>query len=739
MRKASRQGQGNILLLVLIMLLCILIGMFFESKWMMITGYFVRGENISSSIEYDTMFQEDENITIAFEEVPTSIRLSGTVVHDGEARVYVDNGMVSFLVMDSSLLPGRANVSRDMVEPPAPPEQPQAEHSNITVWLTYNPGTRWDSDDNGYEHDTGIIDFTVADTTFDFEAEEDGLCTRWQITSEDSEETSFICYGSERCCSFLGLEPSGDTWDEPYNCFLGRHGATESNTVEAQVVYVGSLGEVENSTWQELGATFVDPPTVTSFSYSCVDTCGGFLAQRNLRLRVDVEDAWLNISEISYTYLKEIEEGSTPEQLMAQLNLRFAGQDVIFDSLKNTTSGYQVTLIVQDKARITLSGLENATDIFALDLVEQEGEVYGSWELATPMIAIDASQAMMNITLPKSRYVDAILACTDWDFEAESCSAWQTTGTAYEQTDGTISFSSSGYAAWAGRYSDAILIVDHELSGSTVSFSLNLTNTSSWMPVEDAECSLTISDETTDIDSDGSTYSGNATISGEQVLVFSCGSPKMSRDITESLTVEAEVTVSENLTHSRIRVGEPVVWRRTIKVENVSEVRIAIPADIENITVISGSLEVEEGKITVRTEHGNRSLDDIKDGAHSNRLSRKIGELEKESETNVTGRGRLRQEIRALEREKDRITGNAVRITGFAVAEQEGTEENISDDTLEGVGFDNLTEVIIEDPPDEIEIMFETPPVGKSETELGGMRKEVVISSEYHYEDVIAW
>ena len=55
----------------------------------------------------------------------------------------------------------------------------------ISINLEYNPGTNYDSDDNGVETTTGVIDLNVQGTQFSWDADQTKLCTRWTTYSLD--------------------------------------------------------------------------------------------------------------------------------------------------------------------------------------------------------------------------------------------------------------------------------------------------------------------------------------------------------------------------------------------------------------------------------------------------------------------------------------------------------------------------------------------------------------------------
>ncbi|MFH2027502.1 MAG: hypothetical protein ABIJ08_00035, partial [Nanoarchaeota archaeon] len=144
-------------------------------------------------------------------------------------------------------------------------EAVQISESAIQIILGYKTGTAYDTNNDGIETIEGIIDFTVESTRFNWTADEDKLCTRWEIYSIDEESTTTVCYGSEECCSFIHLTPTKNSWDEAFNSNYGGYGATYKNTISAQVIYIDyntglddPYADIYYSGWSSLSAKYVD-------------------------------------------------------------------------------------------------------------------------------------------------------------------------------------------------------------------------------------------------------------------------------------------------------------------------------------------------------------------------------------------------------------------------------------------------------------------------------------------------
>ena len=139
----------------------------------------------------------------------------------------------------------------------------EEDNSLILLKLEYKNGSSYDMDNNGIETLGGIIDFTVKNTIFNLNVNESNLCTRWNIYSIENETSVTACYGSKKCCNFIGLEPSMAGWNEMFYLYYGRYGATANNKISAQITYVDYSLNPENpysnihySSWSSLSAIF---------------------------------------------------------------------------------------------------------------------------------------------------------------------------------------------------------------------------------------------------------------------------------------------------------------------------------------------------------------------------------------------------------------------------------------------------------------------------------------------------
>jgi len=200
------------------------------------------------------------------------------------------------------------------------------EDAEISIELKYNDGTEFDIDNDGIEAKGGIVDFNIKNTEFNWDVNEDKLCTRWETKSLDNETSVTICYGNEICCNFIGLEPLTSNWNEVFYSYYSRYGATSKNKLSSQIVYVDYSVDEENpysyvyySDWASLNAVFLEEEEkVTKFEDICVETCLLSLNEISYRLRIELENVTLRLDSLNYTMipLKVEKVNNAPELLM---------------------------------------------------------------------------------------------------------------------------------------------------------------------------------------------------------------------------------------------------------------------------------------------------------------------------------------------------------------------------------------------------------------------------------------
>ena len=93
----------------------------------------------------------------------------------------------------------------------------------ITMDLRYKNGTLFDPNDNGVENIDGVIDFTLENSIFSWQVNESNLCTQWDVYSIDNQTSTSLCYGNQKCCNFINLQPSRTNWSDIFYLYYVIH------------------------------------------------------------------------------------------------------------------------------------------------------------------------------------------------------------------------------------------------------------------------------------------------------------------------------------------------------------------------------------------------------------------------------------------------------------------------------------------------------------------------------------
>lgn len=178
--------------------------------------------------------------------------------------------------------------------------------SKINIGLEYKKDGIYDKDNNGIENIKSIVDLTVENTKFEFDAMEENLCTRWDVYSIDEQKNTLSCYGSNKCCNLVNLESQGGKWNEPFYAAYGQNGAALNNTISAQVIYVDynftadePYSKVYYSQWKNLSVQFYGG--FVSFEDICIETCNlPNLDAKSYKLAFDIKDSEIILDSINY-------------------------------------------------------------------------------------------------------------------------------------------------------------------------------------------------------------------------------------------------------------------------------------------------------------------------------------------------------------------------------------------------------------------------------------------------------
>lgn len=190
--------------------------------------------------------------------------------------------------------------------------------NNIDIALDYLENSPYDEDNNGIENTDGVIDFTVEKTKFNWDANQENLCTRWNIYSIGSGESTSICYGSEKCCNFVDLSATRSNWSEAYYSAYGKDGAALKNIISAQVLYIdynlsqsNPYTSIYYSDWKNLTAEFHE--RFTRFEDICIETCAlPYYNDTSYELVFEVENSSLILDSIIYSLMNYENASSMP-------------------------------------------------------------------------------------------------------------------------------------------------------------------------------------------------------------------------------------------------------------------------------------------------------------------------------------------------------------------------------------------------------------------------------------------
>ncbi|MBI2541334.1 hypothetical protein HYV80_01315, partial [Candidatus Woesearchaeota archaeon] len=325
----------------------------------------------------------------------------------------------------------------------------------ISISLEHNSGTPFDTDDNGYEPTTGIIDLTVEGSKFSWNANESNLCTRWEVYSAENAESTTVCYGSEKCCAFVGLGPSKDIWDEVFYSTYGQYGAGLSNIVSAQIIYVDygireetPYAEIYYSPWENKTANYYFASI--DFENVCVETCilTGF-NETSYKLIFEIDNAVLNLETLTYSIAEDI----TQVPIILKIEDDAGLNSGAYQLYKNNEPVAVIEEFVEpDYYNIEVVPAENVIDRLLIEnanLTHPVSATIGidnvTREIGIENVEVKKRYAINleelefeKATLTANASANALYKCRQWDYGNELCfGAWEkikdlTAGQQYE-------------------------------------------------------------------------------------------------------------------------------------------------------------------------------------------------------------------------------------------------------------------------------------------------------------------
>ena len=324
-----------------------------------ITGFVTVTKELNYSDDINLEFSESAEYTwnLANPGNLKSVKVSGNMDDQGEARVYIENNGTRHLIFDSAQLVEKESgmfgitgfaVSEDeesgeeeegeeipingteiindtiineteIINQTTINETPiinesieinetiinETTEKTININLDYGNNEFYDANNDGVESLDGIIDFSVKDSDFNWEVNEDKLCTRYEIYSAEGSESDFACFGNDDCCNLVDLESSRALWNETLYLSYGSYGSTTNNIVFAQVLYAdydldtdAPYSDIAYSSWDNLTAKFL--ADIIEFEDICIDTCLFDSNASSYNLIVELDNTTLRIDEIKY-------------------------------------------------------------------------------------------------------------------------------------------------------------------------------------------------------------------------------------------------------------------------------------------------------------------------------------------------------------------------------------------------------------------------------------------------------
>lgn len=215
----------------------------------------------------------------------SSLKIDGEIFGEGDVTVNMIKGGNKYLIFKRSISNEEINL-KDHIE--------IQEGTNIGLILKYGNGN-WDSNNDGIVSNDEGIDFKL-DPLFFSQYDPYYLCTLWEVYSVDNEEINAECYGSNKCCNFLGQSAIVDEWDEDYVLLKGQAESTSRNIVLARIVYYDGT-DIEYSNQDGLGAFFIDSDVdkQMNFTYESLFDSNNYFLEINLE-----NDTIFDFKEIQY-------------------------------------------------------------------------------------------------------------------------------------------------------------------------------------------------------------------------------------------------------------------------------------------------------------------------------------------------------------------------------------------------------------------------------------------------------
>ncbi|MBD3389223.1 MAG: hypothetical protein GF416_09020 [Candidatus Altiarchaeales archaeon] len=458
-----------------------------------ITGYSV-ASNIYHSDSVDIALTGRSIADVTLKSKPLSLRVSGYALGGDAVDIFLKSGDDWLLIANaSSMEEVEPDLDEDISEVVSLINSTAGVSEEIRTRLDYAGNSSWDADNDGRETMQSAIDFTVENTVFTGDFDEDKLCTVWEVYSVYSGNLTEMCYGNEDCCLIYGLSAAPESsWDDKFYLPYGRYSALEKNVVGAKVVYADVDLSLESQAytiyrggWDFKKAMFYVPKF--RFTSECLETCSLKNGSRDASIMAVVgEHIKLYLDSVEY-----VGEG------LGGVNYSFAGIRNLNVSVSNkegdpvghylfTSDGETVDLKLssehmaadlQSSVMVITSPVELPEDPIrktyykeepASTTVASEVVIYGLRNAPGAVEAVfdDVSDASvrtgvaalteglefdsMTVTLPRYGGVTVVSECVDFNREEFRCLLWEPYTFNFTSTDWNVSFTSDHSGVYAG-------------------------------------------------------------------------------------------------------------------------------------------------------------------------------------------------------------------------------------------------------------------------------------------------
>src|SRR3989338_2905429 len=392
-----------------------------------ISEFTIKGTTV---IDLNSYFIDDNNDTITY-----------TSTTPEKILVAIDSSFVTLSPLESNFTATIEFTASDGDKSTAKEVNLVVPEKTITINLQYRPGTGYDPNDDGSEPTTGIVDLSVENSQFSWSVNETNLCTRWEVYSVEDEDITTVCYGAEKCCGFIGLGATRDSWKEDFYAAFGQYGSSLNNIVSSQVIYVDygkkddkPYAEIYYSEWKNLSANYYFAEI--DFENVCVETCilEGF-NDTSYKLIFEIENAVLNFDLLTYSIIEEI------SRVPASLSVKDDGgiESGIYQMYKeykdNVSAAIEEGFVEPDYYDIEIVPTQNVIDKLVIEnanmtkpLAATIGIDNVTREISIENVdvkkryAVDLGQLEFEkATLTATATADSLFKCRQWDYSNEVC------------------------------------------------------------------------------------------------------------------------------------------------------------------------------------------------------------------------------------------------------------------------------------------------------------------------------